>query len=386
MPHLARTSDRVLTFVFCIGIGAACGDDPKPFKPSPNEIGGRTDAGAPGVLDAAHETRQNPGADATGSADGSGPEHTDGSTPSDSGSGTADFASRCAAPGVLVCEGFDDTTDFVKSDDEGLRLPWAGNALLGFQDTVIKASGESALRFDIHGRTQADVAGSFVKSFGRSFGENSTFYVQFQQRFDANMLAIDWNGLMGTSWKQAVFYGAAGGTCQQVELATGNYRYGAGHPMMYSACGDIGMDTNLTRSSWVCPTCTPKLVQQGASDTDGYNCPYGTFADGTGNGVGCFRYPADTFVTFYYKVHIGDWGQPNSAVMAWVALGGQSYKQWINVPNVSLHNDYTSQNNDYSKIMLTPYMTEKNSSVDHPTAHTWYDELIVSTQPIAAPQ
>jgi len=39
----------------------------------------------------------------------------------------------------------------------------------------------------------------------------------------------------------------------------------------------------------------------------------------------------------------------------------------------------------YNTLMLTTYMTGKDSSISHPTAYTWYVELIVSTQPIAAP-
>jgi len=36
-------------------------------------------------------------------------------------------------------------------------------------------------------------------------------------------------------------------------------------------------------------------------------------------------------------------------------------------------------------VYLTTYMTGKDQGADHPTAFAWYDELIVSTEPIAVP-
>jgi hypothetical protein len=39
----------------------------------------------------------------------------------------------------------------------------------------------------------------------------------------------------------------------------------------------------------------------------------------------------------------------------------------------------------FNSVYLTTYMTNKDSAADHPTAYAWYDELIVSTEPIAPP-
>ena len=95
-------------------------------------------------------------------------------------------------------------------------------------------------------------------------------------------------------------------------------------------------------------------------------------------------YPANTWVTFYYKVSIGTWGQPNSTIQAWVSVGGGPYKQWINITNHALYEDTAGV--DYNMVTLLPYMTRRDSSVSAgPTAYTWYDELIVSSQTIAAP-
>jgi len=40
----------------------------------------------------------------------------------------------------------------------------------------------------------------------------------------------------------------------------------------------------------------------------------------------------------------------------------------------------------FGKIWLLPYDTGKDPSQSHPTAFTWYDELIISRTQIADPQ
>jgi hypothetical protein len=286
----------------------------------------------------------------------------------------ADFAARCA--GALKCEGFDAPFALASGTDAGLHAT-SGGLLRGFQDATIKTSGASSLRFDILTNTPADAAGGFIAAMGQSFGPGSTFYVQFRQRMDDTMANFNWGSTgSSTAPKSAIFYGFAGGTCQSVELTTVSYAYAqpGNRPTMYTDCGGYGMDTNIAGTSWVCPTCTPKLIQQGD-----FSCAYGSY------GPSCFVMPANKWVTFYYKVQVGAWGSSTSSVEAWVAMDGLPYKQFIKVPNIALNNDSPASDNNYSRVMLTPYMTGKNSGVAHPTARVWYDELIVSTKPIAAP-
>jgi len=190
-----------------------------------------------------------------------------------------DFAARCGAPGVLVCEGFDNASTFAysSSQDDGLYPPWGSSTVKGIQDTNIKASGTSSLRFDIPGKSGDDAAGNFSKNFGAKFSQNSTFYVQFRQRFDSNMLTIDWYSLMGTFWKQAVIYDKDGVPCANIELATINL-YASGIPTMYSECGARHLRGSLSNPLSFTPY-VPYYYQQGASLTSGYNCLYeGEFA------------------------------------------------------------------------------------------------------------
>jgi len=262
--------------------------------------------------------------------------------------------------------GFDSTSDFVPAvwPHPGLYPKMSDKQFKGTMDTSVKASGAGSLRFEIDGRTSADAAGRWVQDFGRSFGEGSTFYVQFRQRFSPEMLTVDFSA-MGGSWKQVIFHHGSD-TCAQVELTT-HQRYNQRIPQMYTDCGERGLWTNGGTP--------PYLIHQGD-----YNCPFGgNYQDERK----CFNYHPNVWITFYYEVSIGNWGKPNSTIRAWVAMDNKPYKQWINLAKFVLKNEEPGK--DYDHLTLTVYMSGKNPALDHPTAYTWYDELIISTKPIAAP-
>src|SRR5579885_127323 len=278
----------------------------------------------------------------------------------DSG-GFQDFTDRCKSAGVLVCVGFDSATDFIPARWPASGLyPAFDGSIRGVMDTTVKASGKGSLRFEIPSHSAANTSGYWRQAFGREFGENSVFYVQFRQRFSEEMLKIDWGD---TTWKQAIFHNS-GATCSDVELTTVQYHHN-GFPVMYTDCGARGLYTNSGNP--------PTKLEQGDFD-----CWYGRY-----NKKDCFFYPANRWVTFYYQISIGHWGKPDSTINAWVAVDGQPYKQWIHIPEFVLRNSHAG--NDYDTVTLLPYMTNKNPNLDHPTAYTWYDVLIVSTRPIAPP-
>ncbi len=275
--------------------------------------------------------------------------------------GQQDFEGRCHAEGVLVCQGFDtpEITIPAKYPASGL-YPAGDQSFRGFFDSKVKASGAGSLRFEIPTRTGANAAGYWQQSMGRSFGEGSTFYVQFRQRFSKEMLKNKWGD---TTWKQVIFH-HQGATCADVELTTVQY-YQAGFPTMYTACGARTLYTNGGNP--------PTKLEQGD-----YNCWYGQYS-----AKDCFMYPADEWVTFYYQVSIGHWERPDSTINAWVARDGKPYKQWIEMRNFVLSNDHPGQ--DYDTVTLLTYMTAKSDKIDLPTAYCWYDDLIISTRPIAPP-
>lgn len=272
-----------------------------------------------------------------------------------------DFKSRCRAPGVIVCKGFDSVEDFIAARWPASGLyPAADQVIRGLMDKDIVASGRGSLRFEIPTHSPANAAGSWRQNLGREFGEGTTFYVQFRQRFSKEMLKNNWGD---TSWKQVIFHNS-GATCADVELTTGQY-YHDGFPIMYTDCGGRLIATNNG--------IPPYQLEQGD-----YNCWYGHY-----DAKSCFFYPVDQWTTFYYEISIGHWGKPDSNIQAWTALDGQGYKQWIKCPNFILRNENPGK--DYDTVTLLTYMTRKSTQIDHATAYTWYDELIVSTEPIAPP-
>jgi hypothetical protein len=310
---------------------------------------------------------------------------TGSSTTSPSGgtvSANADYAARCAAPGVVKCVGFDNTTtDIVQNVN--LWPDGAGTFRAGL-DTSLKASGGGSLRFDLPPppHAGANIAGSWaVQSgslFGQVFSENSTFYIQFRQRFSKEMVTNSWPNI---NWKTVIFH-YDNQTCGSIELTTSNY-YGTPLAQMDTQCGSQHMFTTLDGSAYT--EAPPLLQQQG----DYPRCAYGST-----NATNCFYFVADEWLTLYYKIHVGTWDQPNSTVEAWVAReGSTTYKEFIKVPNMKLSCDTDpctaspGKQQGYNNMTFTPYMTGLSTTVGpSTTAHMWIDELIVSTQPIRAPQ
>lgn len=297
-------------------------------------------------------------------------------------SADTDFAARCSAPGVVKCIGFDNTTtDIVRNVN---FYPDGQGNFRGGLDTTTKTSGAGALRFDLPPPPHAggNIGGSWTSAdsagaFGRTFGQNSTFYVQFRQRLTSEMVTTSWGD---RTWKNVIFH-MGGRSCANIELTTSNF-YGTPLAQMNTDCGARGFWTTMDGSQLT--DTPPLLMQQG----DYMQCAYGST-----NATNCFYWPANEWVTVYYKIHIGTWDQPNSSVEAFVARdGATAYKQFIKVMNVALKCNQTScstapgSQEGYNNLTFTPYMTGLSGSVGpSTTASMWFDELIVSTQPIAVP-
>lgn len=279
---------------------------------------------------------------------------------------SGDFQTRCSAAGVLVCMGWDSASDVVPATwpNSGIYPGDDGQFHGGF-DTNTKASGVGSLRLDVLSKSSSNGPGDWRQLFGQDFGQNSTFYVQFRQRFSPEMLNINWYGLMGTTWKQNIIYNMGAPSCVDFSLVTAQ-SYNEGIPIMYTECGARGLWTNNG--------IPPYLLQQGD-----YNCPYGSVS----STVDCFHYVPNEWLTFYYRVSIGTWGSANSTIEAWVGREGQPLKKWVSMPNFKILNSGTAI--PFNAISLNAYMTAKDTSVAHATASTWFDELIISRQPIVAP-
>lgn len=293
-----------------------------------------------------------------------------------------DFPTRCAQPGVIVCQGFDDPSILTPTVYPASGLyPAADGTYGGTIDTTVAASGAGSLKFTIPSNGPANSAGywrqlttpALTAGPGQAqvFAPGATFYVQFQQMFSTSFLTNAWPqvGSGTTYWKQAIFSNDQS-TCANEELTTVNVN-GYGYPMMYGQCGADIFQVPLAGGDF--------LNEQGDTGSTGYNCHYQSPTPST-----CFMYPANTWVTFYYRVTLGQWGQPNSTIQAWVALPGRGYQEWINITNHTLYQDAGGPG--YDTVSLLPYMTGRDPTQSAgPVAYTWYDDLIISTQPIAAP-
>jgi hypothetical protein len=273
-----------------------------------------------------------------------------------------DFDERCKSPGVLVCQGFDSAADFLppKWPADGLYPAW-DKAIHGQRDTNVKASGQSSLKLEILSNSGPNVAGFWRQSFEHNFGPGTTFYIEFRQRFSKEMLTNQWGD---TAWKQVIFHNEST-TCGQVELTTAQY-HSMGIPIMYTDCGSKALYWDTGQP--------PLLLEQGD-----YNCVFEHVDQ-----KNCFHYQADQWITFYYQVSVGRWGKPESTINAWAALEGQRFRQWVKMSHFILKNDHPG--NDYDTLTLLAYMTNKDMKINHPTAYTWFDELIVSKEPIALPK
>ncbi len=297
-----------------------------------------------------------------------------------------DFQNRCAAAGVIVCQGFDDAGGIPKANSTGSGSSGAESADDGTtfptQDTSITASGAGSLRFDIPVPSGSPNPDGYWRQLTQSsltagpataqlFGQNSTFYLQFRQRMTAAYITNTWGG--GTNWKQDII-AVDNSSCGAQEITTVNIN-NEGFPETYSDCGAEAFIVDLANGDY--------LLEQGDTSTTGYNCHYQAPLVAPSN---CFLYKPNVWMTFYYKIQVGTWGSTNSTIQAWATVNGQGYAghEWVNMPNQVLNQDGGSVANGFNTVYLVPYWTGGYTGASGP-ATTWYDELIISTQPIAAP-
>jgi hypothetical protein len=293
------------------------------------------------------------------------------------GGGAEDFATRCAAPGVVLCRGFDSEVD-VATGEVGAASDGTQQA---FVDTSVKASGAGSLGFTLRaGVTAQNIGGFWSTAIGHAFESGETLHVQYRWRVTPEYFQNNEN-YWKSSVKQLNIHGPSS-TCQGSEFTTVLYNR---YISMYTACGE-GWFTDVDTNERI-PSCPGDcLLQQGASTTpspdgSGYNCRYQDQKAGDGTGSGCYFPPPDTWITHYEVIRLGSFGGDDSSVYAFESHGGSDYKQWQRVDGVTWHD---GGDNHLSVLRLETYMTEIEGAapVD---ATIWYDELIVSTEAIAVP-
>jgi len=299
----------------------------------------------------------------------------------------------CAQPGVIRCVGFDSASDIAGTygNNSGILPPSFSGAIPPALDTSVKASGASALKFTIPSNSPADTSGSYFTNFSSDlqtqFGANSEFYIQWRQRFSPEFLNTMYQG--GSGWKQDIIGtgdkpgGALYSSCTALEVVLVDQYY-RGFPEIYNSCtgstshgpyfpfeepfGQFDFKLQNARPSPYC------LYSQSGAD---HFAPNGN----------CVGYVANEWMTFQVKIKTGprvndEW--QNSVVTLWVAREGQA-SELVTSFTINLTAGSAAEDQKFGKIWLLPYNTGKSSTQVHPTAFTWYDELIISHTLIADP-
>jgi hypothetical protein len=266
------------------------------------------------------------------------------------------FEERCADPAVVKCVGFDSAAAI----DPFVDPPHGTAEKRGRFVTEVKASGTGSLRFEIPSGTGADTSGSYRQNFSDDlsvqFGEGQEFFVQWRQRFSPELLDTHYRG--GGGWKQVIVGegdrpSVKVHSCTQLEIVTQNTSQ-RGFAQLYHSCG--GKDSHYEPLEAV---------------------------------VRWIAYRPNQWMTFQIQVKVGRWYRNDrryrrdSTVRLWVAEEGKTSRLAIDQTGYDLANENPEAR--YGKIWLLPYHTGKDPTQRHPTAYTWYDELVISRARIADP-
>jgi hypothetical protein len=164
---------------------------------------------------------------------------------------------------------------------------------------------------------------------------------------------------------------------QMYQSCTGSSSHGPYDPLqVYTTLpSPYNYDDILLQNARPAPFCT---YLQGNTTPPSYLPP-------TGN---CFGYFANEWMTFQIRIKTGSRVNDefvNSHIDMWVAREGQPSQQVFNFGPYNISAGSSAENERYGKVWFLPYQTNKDASQSHPTAYTWYDELIISRSRIADP-
>jgi hypothetical protein len=303
------------------------------------------------------------------------------------------FQQRCAAAGVLNCQSFDTITAATQANTASFTDGFKGQAPASNtnRDTSVFLSGGASQRYTWPQNDNTDnCCQDFIGFFGQGannvkFGQNSDFYVQFAFRADATWTTRGWES--DGSWPKLFnIHNEPAGTCDDTSLVGVNFRtYNV--LQVFTTCGGINLTTCSDGVAWATGCNGEIYSQQGWTEPSpftGYQCGYNS---GSWNGPNCFNFVANTWYTLYFHVHVGTWGSNNSLMEGWIAPYGQQMKRWLTSHNLALRNG--SNTPGFNSIALTQFMTAHSTgnggSGINPGTNVWFDELIISSQPIAAP-
>lgn len=331
--------------------------------------------------------------------------------------GLQDFQTRCKAPGVVRCIGFDQASDALVTKTFGPNTGVIPGDTTPTLDTVQKAGATgSSLRFTVT-TSAAGSGGSYFANFSEDlmtqFDSGQVFYVQWRQRFDQQYATMNLAQYGNAGWKQAIVGsgdrpgctssnsltidngGFCTSSCTALETVVQN-TYHRGFPVMYNSCSGSSSTQNGKLANGTGPyfpfeesfnsfdfklqNARPAPYCLYSQSSTGYFAPKGN----------CFGYVPNEWMTFKMKITIGtrtaDYFK-GSHVDLWVAREGQKSEQVFNW-DWDLAAGPAAQNLKYGKVWLLSYNSNNggNNNAQVPVANTWYDELIISKQDIADPK
>ena len=316
-------------------------------------------------------------------------------------SSAVDFATRCQDSAVVRCVGFDQQSDINGGygDVQGIT-PGETTPNL---DTSVMASGGGSLRLTIPSNSGANTSGTFFTNFSDDlsvqFGGNQQFFIQWRQRFTAEFINTYYNG--GGGWKQIIIgtgdkpgctastsaNGQCYSSCTALETVVQNV-YHRGFPQMYNSC--TGSSSHGAYDAFSESFNSYDFKLQNAR-----GAPYCLYSQGNTNPSSyfpsqgnCFGYFPGEWMTFQVGITTGPrQGDEfvNSNIKLWMAREGQPSELVMDYGPYNLTAGSQSANQQFGKVWLLSYNTDKNPSQSHATAYTWYDELIISRARIADP-
>jgi len=308
-----------------------------------------------------------------------------------------DFETRCSAPGVIKCVGFDQQQDIDGDwgDNHGSMSRETGSPAI---DTNVTASGQGSLKFTSRGDS-GSMGGDYFTNFSDDlsvvFGENSQFYVQFRQRFSDTFLNTQFSP--DSWWKQLIVGtgdkpncetvgsspSACSTSCTDLEVVLTSPFY-QGFPVLYRTCDG---STHLSKAEGL----DEPFGEYDFKLQNARPAPYCLYSQSSSSyfppGGNCFGYFPNEWMTFQLMIETGPRVNDefvNSKVKLWVAREGEPSEIVIDFDSVYLGAGSAAKDQKFGKVFLLPYITSKAAN-GHPTAHTWYDELIISTNKIEDP-
>jgi hypothetical protein len=318
-----------------------------------------------------------------------------------------DFPTKCQGPGVIQCWGFD-TPDVLfynwptgtvcdaalagkTNNPFGLSRSGPGNTVAVVQngqcyfptiDTSIVHSGTGSLKVALPTNSSAGTGGYFSDVFQRlgsgKFGYigpgsslGNVLYFQFYQRFDPVMVGTNYSCIGGGcgGWKQIIWFGNPpnGSSSSTIEVTHVN-GWQRNVPQMYGQQGhdDYGIED-------VAGCTYAKATSQGGSGSGFDSRPnFSAPLNPT-----CAHYTPNQWMEFTGRIEIiGAANAPSSRVQLWV--NGQLV---IDNPNAMI-NWGSSDGDGLGSFLASTYLTNKDSSQVTDNGFTWFDDVIVSTQPI----